>query len=197
MRALSWCLAIIIAGSSASAGVISDPVVNPANDHTYYLLDSDRWTASQTEAVGLGGNLVTINDAAENEWVFSTFAPLVNNEYGLWIGLNDVSTEGSFVWASGEISGYTNWGGAEPDDLPAVGGQDYAVLLSVLDAGIQPGQWGDINEVTQDLAVVYGVVEVAPEPAPMLLISLASVVVRLRRARLSRAVCRPSPTALR
>jgi len=94
----------------ARAAVLAGPLTNAANAHTYYLLSSNTWTASEAEAVGLGGHLVTINDAAENQWVLNTFFPLTGAFYAsLWIGLNDAANEGQFVWASGEPVTFTYW----------------------------------------------------------------------------------------
>ena len=61
--------------SSASAAVIGGPTVDPANGHLYYLLSADTWSASEAEAQALGGNLATVNNAAENAWIFNTFMP--------------------------------------------------------------------------------------------------------------------------
>ncbi len=54
-----------------------------------------------------GGNLVTIDDAAENAWLLSTFAQGTSD--GIWIGYNDATTEGTYVWESGEVTGYNNF----------------------------------------------------------------------------------------
>jgi lectin-like protein len=92
----------------ARAAVLAGPLTNAANGHTYYLLSADTWTASEAEARGLGGHLVTINDAAENQWVLNSFSPLTGVPYAsLWIGLNDAANEGQFVWASGEPVTFT------------------------------------------------------------------------------------------
>jgi len=64
----------------------------------------------ESNAVALGGHLATLNDPAEQDWVYSTFARLGS----FWIGLNDLGTEGTFVWASGEAVTYTNWAGGYP-----------------------------------------------------------------------------------
>ena len=67
-------LALTVGSLTAEAGIVAGPVTSPVNGHTYYLLASNTWTASEAEAVTLGGHLATIRSAAENEWVYQTFA---------------------------------------------------------------------------------------------------------------------------
>ena len=63
-----------------AAGILSGPAINPGPGHTYYLLTQNTWTASEAEAVTLGGHLVTINDSAENDWVLNTFNRHASNK---------------------------------------------------------------------------------------------------------------------
>ena len=119
-------LALSVAGT-ASADVLSGPIVNPTNGHSYYLLEQDTWTNSEAFAQSLGGHLVTINDAEENQWVYDTFASFGNVDRNLWIGFNDVADEGTFVWSSGETPGYTNWAINKPDGPD---GADYGHIIS-------------------------------------------------------------------
>jgi lectin-like protein/PEP-CTERM motif-containing protein len=165
--------------SNADPVVIEGPVVNPNNGHTYYLLSPDTWTASQSFALTLGGNLVTINDALENQWVASTFG----QTRFLWIGFNDAQTEGTFVWASGETPGYTNWADGEPNDLG--GTEDYVNMFPLT---FSTGQWNDCDNgaICQPF---FGVVEVntapVPEPATVILLGtgLAGIAARVRKRR--------------
>ena len=110
------CLAALAAwfAADARAAVVAGPIWNPATGHEYYLLSANTWSGAEAEAVGLGGNLVAILDQAENAWVWETFAPIQGGP--LWIGLNDVEQEGTFVWTSGRLTDYTNWwvGGGQP-----------------------------------------------------------------------------------
>ena len=66
--------ALLVLATSALATPISGPIVDPANGHTYYLLEKTTWVAAEAEAVALGGHLATVNDAAEDAWLFATFA---------------------------------------------------------------------------------------------------------------------------
>ncbi|MFO0874115.1 MAG: lectin-like protein [Phycisphaerales bacterium] len=63
-----------------------------------------------------------------------------------WIGLNDVASEGNFVWWCAEPVNYTNWQPGEPNNG---GNSDFTELLG------DTGQWRDRGNA----AVEYGVVE--------------------------------------
>lgn len=116
-------------------GVIAGPIVNPANCHQYYLLAKSNWTLSQAAAEELGGTLVAIGDEAENVWVNEMFSNFGGIERQVWLGLNDLETEGVFQWVNGERLVYTNWGGSEPN-----GGtnENFAELYP-------DGTWNDIS----------------------------------------------------
>jgi hypothetical protein len=139
----------------ARAAVLAGPLTNAANAHIYYLLSANTWTASEAEAIGLGGHLVTINDAAENQWVVNTFFPLTGgpNDW-LWIGLNDAVKEGQFFWA-GEEGAVTIWASGEPFTTDV---EDYAAIERL------SGRWKDLSDtygLENPTAPTFGVVEVA------------------------------------
>jgi hypothetical protein len=141
---------------------------NPANGHTYALLSSATWTDSETYAQSLGGHLVTINDAAENAWVYNTFISLTRGatQPGLWIGLNDAAVEGSMRWASGEPVTYTHWYPGEPNNSAGggPGGEDYVAMQGPIDP--LPGTWNDLNNTAGNGVAqgnFFGVVEIVPE----------------------------------
>ncbi|AFW94016.1 MULTISPECIES: bluetail domain-containing putative surface protein [Nostocales] len=102
------------------------------NGSQYTLTSYGTWQEAQAQAQSLGGNLVTINNQAEQDWLVSTFG--VNQT--LWIGLTDEVTEGTFKWVSGEISTYTNWLPGEPNN--GWDGEDYVEM----NFG-SPGKWND------------------------------------------------------
>src|SRR5258705_135271 len=64
----------LLAGLSVREAAWLDRFSNPATGPFYSLLTSNTWTGAQAEAVGIGGNLTTIDNAAENDWVFDTFS---------------------------------------------------------------------------------------------------------------------------
>jgi Ca2+-binding RTX toxin-like protein len=126
---------------------------NPKNGHIYFLTDralGTSWTDTQAQASSVGGNLVTINDADENQWLTATFGTAES----FWIGLNDANTEGTFEWVSGETVTYTNWANGEPNNL---GGENYAEINPTF----APGRWNDRLVFASEIGG-RGIVEVNP-----------------------------------
>ena len=132
--------------------------------------ETKNWSDAAACAVERGGILIEIDDQAEQDTVFSainassitasnTVAPDGGGASYLWIGGNDIATEGVWVWdgnnngtsvqfwqgtSSGSPTGglFNNWGN-EPDDF---NGQD-ALGLAFTDwpLGVA-GQWNDVDQ---------------------------------------------------
>ena len=159
------------------------------NGHTYYLLEQGNWTDSQAEAVSLGGNLATINDSAEQAWIYNEFTNSGSIDRHLWIGLYDTdatnnSTDrntrrGEFQWISGEPVTYTGWGGLEPNNLF---GEDFGIIRQSPDIF-----WTDWGPTSVDYEPIVGIIEtnVIPAPGAFLLgaVGLAFSSWKLRRRR--------------
>jgi Lectin C-type domain len=154
---------------------------HPNNGNNYYLLNPTTWADAQSQAVGLGGNLVTIHDATENQWIVNTIQPIPNlnslivpDVGGLltvWTGINDIVQEGNFVWASGQPVTYTNWAPGEPNNL-VDGNEDWGMIYPFNGATWQAGQWNDAVTVPNHARPAF--VEVAvPEPSSLLLVPFA------------------------
>ena len=77
--------------------------------HRYFKSTTTKnFYQANNEALALGAHLVSINSAAENTFL---------SAQGLcWIGLNDLVTEGTFVWTNGDALSYTNWYAGEPNN---------------------------------------------------------------------------------
>jgi hypothetical protein len=144
-------MAFIANVPQSQASVVAGPIANPANGHFYYLLSNSTWAASETEAVSLGGHLATIRSLEENNWVYNTFSTYCGGRRDLWTGLNDLSSAGSFIWVSGESSGYTNWGSGQPDNT---GTERYGYIMSPISS--EPGLWnnGEASSTTNGVAEV-------------------------------------------
>jgi hypothetical protein len=187
---LASLLYIVTCGftGTADGAILSGPIANPANGHSYYLLSQNTWIDSEAEAISLGGHLVTINDPAENAWVWSTFGggTVASGGQGrtFWIGLNDAEVEGTYRWASGELLDTSPWlpgtpwapihppygpEGYEPNHF--FDDEDYVFMRAKGDG------WADVRGgLTEGIAMpdvgeaslpIHGIVEInsVPEPA--------------------------------
>ncbi|MGF1514936.1 MAG: DUF4347 domain-containing protein, partial [Elainellaceae cyanobacterium] len=129
--------------------------------NTYQLTSGAKsWEAAQAEAQSLGGNLVAINDAAEERWLKQTFG----GGERLWIGLSDRAQEGTFRWVNGDTTTYRNWAAGEPNDYKFGGaftaGEDYS-LMNWNGAG----QWNDMPN--RYAGTFRGIIEIEQDAPPL------------------------------
>lgn len=161
---------------------------NPGNGHLYYLLDTKDWTDSQSEAVSLGGNLVTINDQAEQDWVYQTFSSIGGINRNLWIGYYETTPgTNNYAWISGEESSYSKWWGQNPDNYLNV--EDYVHIMNPDFSSA--GYWNDApnHSAHAGLPVSYGVVEVSaniPNPSILGLLMIGIISLGLVKSKKSR-----------
>jgi glucose/arabinose dehydrogenase len=143
-----------VGGAAIFRGIIEIGDANPTQPQVFtyngneYRLTSgiSSWQQAQAEATARGGNLVTINDSAEEAWLKQTFG-----ESGYWIGINDVESEGNFEWVSSQPVSYTNWAPGEPNNN---GSQDYGWM----NYG-NTRQWDDVGGA----ALFPGIIEVGDD----------------------------------
>lgn len=83
---------------------VGEWVLNPANNHSYKRIRCENWDDARAKAAAEDAHLVSINDAAEQQWLVRIFgtAPY-------WIGLTDMAKKDEWEWTSGEPVTYTNW----------------------------------------------------------------------------------------
>lgn len=136
---------------AANPAVLST-VVNPANGHTYHLLEAATWAEAQAKAITLNGHLATINNADEQAFVWNTFSPSADV---IWIGYNDTDRDGVYQWVSGEPSTYTNWFAGEPNGLWDPGEQWATMWVDY------NGAWNDLGAESPQGPFHPAVVEVA------------------------------------
>ena len=122
--------------SDMDDGAKSDfPYIGKFEEHKYYLAQEWlSWSEAKDLATELGGYLLTINSEAENTWVVNNIGEDYKwDEY--WLGLNDISEEGTFVWDNGSESTYSNWFQGEPNN----GGDEDVVAFNAYE-----GKWNDL-----------------------------------------------------
>jgi hypothetical protein len=201
MRSIQSTLAVLVSAACAAgvqAAILSGPITNPANGNSYYLLTRSTWLVAEAEAVTLGGHLATINNAAENTWVYNTFSNFAGVNRNLWIGLRDLNEAVNssnratrrleFGWITGEPVTYTRWSEVEPNNPisndPA-NPEFYGHIWSPTDPN--RGEWNNARNVDALFGIgIHGVVEVStpiPEPTAVgLMAGLAALCLRRLRA---------------
>ena len=102
-------------------------------DHAYYYCPGPvPFADARTACMGFGGDLVIIDDQAEQDFLLAQ--PLTAGAN--YIGLSDEAVEGTFVWVDGSALVFSVWGKGEPNN--ALEGEDCGQLAAP--AGI----WNDI-----------------------------------------------------
>ncbi|MDC0230457.1 T9SS type A sorting domain-containing protein [Aureispira] len=176
-RIVILCLTIfgiVIISQSANAQCVSDTnniYTFVYNGNSYEIIKENLdWTNAAACAVIRGGMLAEINNQDEQDSIFyhvnnagiiasNTIAPDGGNGSYLWIGGNDLTTEGDWVWNGdnngtsiqfwqGTTSGspigglYNNWGN-EPDNWNEQDGLGFAFTNWPLGAA---GEWNDVDD---------------------------------------------------
>jgi len=162
--------------------------------HQYALtLTQNTWEFNEAEAVSAGGHLVTINSAAENNWLAEKFDGTYaigyqGNGWGaiVQIGYSLDSVHNQWEWASGEPVTFTSYYYLWPSGGPHA-------YLHERSHPVGPYQW-NANPAHTELGqtlLSYGVIEIVPEPGQLTLLLLAAatfLVLRPRKARRTFAI---------
>lgn len=101
---------------------------NNYNGHSYYRSTGTAiWSTARDACANMGGHLVTVTTAAENNFIYSLWP-------SGWIGLTDEAVEGVWQWVTGEPYSYSSWNGGEPNNA---GNEDYVQFVGA-------GKWNDL-----------------------------------------------------
>lgn len=126
------------AGQSCASAFLTDEIPNPTNGHRYRVVPPMTYVESVAHLTRNDYNLVSIASGAENAWVRNNLVTHVSGlpVYDGRIGLNDIATEGTFVWASGERTNFVQWAPGQPNG----GAVEDTVTIRGSD-----GRWEDVD----------------------------------------------------
>jgi hypothetical protein len=118
----------VASGAACAQDAVQWRVEDGGNGHWYEYRLGDRMTYQQSKdaAEADGGHLVTMADAAENEFVrqiIQGYDFLGPGYHGPWLGA--LYTDGVWTWTTGESFDFSNWASGQPDNL---GSQNWAVI---------------------------------------------------------------------
>lgn len=157
---LVLCLAATLAAGSASAVTVEWKTADGGNGHSYaYVAGSKTWTQARAAALASGGYLATITSAEENAFLAGIIPSATT---AAWFGANDVTSEGTYVWADGPEAGqtltYFNWHTGEPNNNN-VNSEDF-IHMNMWWTSSGRGKWNDLG----DMAISGYLVEFNPPP---------------------------------
>jgi hypothetical protein len=161
----------IPAGWSPLPGIAEIPFIR-RGDSAYVIVEGPTWEEAEANAVKLGGHLVTINDAAENDWIKQTFnsEPFGGHNNDAWIGLRRQNISDSFSWADGSGIGYSNWYPGEPNGSSQQGpyatkyGGMWLGAQSIGHSGPMFGFWNDYGNDLSSRGIAE--IKLAPNNTP-------------------------------
>ena len=124
----------------APAQIPDDAV--PFSGHAYkFFPEQLSWTEARTRCEALGGRLVIIDSAAENEFVARLIE--AGGKVDAWIGITDEFEEGNWVSVDGQPLKFTNWIQGQPNNKQP--GEHYGLVSNkILADGQRVGwEWSD------------------------------------------------------
>lgn len=182
-----FLLTSVIFTSAAYGYEYSDYTWYTYNGHQYAATFTvGNWIDVQAEASAIGGHLVTINDASENNWLTQQFdlsnSANANSQVVSWIGYRYEA--GSWGWENGEPVTYenicTSFCGRTLGDGP------HMYLHTASHTPGAPGTW-NYHIVHDNLSSHYldGIIEinVVPEPISSTLFVVGAATLGFRRLR--------------
>jgi hypothetical protein len=96
----------------------------------FYVTSAMNWTDAKNYCVSQGARLANINNSTQNTSLHS----LLDVGSSAWVGANDISSEGTWLWHNGGALSYTNWASGEPNNS---GGEDCGLMYE------STAQWND------------------------------------------------------
>jgi len=118
------------------------------NSYELVLDTTTSWTNAQSTAQVMGGYLVTITSAAEDQFVDSLLTKGNATTGSYWIGLSRSGNGSTFSWVTKEPVSYTNWTPGVPDNFGGVENRG-SILWTSAPAETtftRRGQWNDLPD---------------------------------------------------
>ncbi|XP_025080183.1 C-type mannose receptor 2-like [Pomacea canaliculata] len=106
--------------------------------YQFHLLESREFSAAETACRVDGGNIVNIKTQEIQDFIYNALRHEFNLHGAVWIGLNDMSKEGHYVWVDGSVASYTNWAPGHP--LILISSFEDCVIMDM-----DSGKWKNSN----------------------------------------------------
>ena len=91
-----------------------DAITDDGTCFNYITSTGTNWENARILCTSRGYNLATVKSSQENNLLHAIRSS--SRSDGCWIGLNDISSEGTFVWSDGSDNLYRNWIVGQPNN---------------------------------------------------------------------------------
>lgn len=131
-------------GGVPSGGCSADDEFSDTASGKCYRRNTEtlNWNDAEAACVTWGGHLAGVATTAENELVVTALREAGVQEL-VWVGANDLTTEGTWQFANGEAYAYTTgqppWGEGKPNDF------NMAEDCASVDTMTAEGLWNDVS----------------------------------------------------
>ncbi|XP_064619238.1 C-type mannose receptor 2-like [Lineus longissimus] len=110
-------------------------------DKCYFLVRGMKnWQRAETNCQRMGAQLASIHDQTVNDFFTTTWVQRYGR--GMWVGLNDRSVDGTFMWNDGTTNNFQNWAVIKGVQQPENTNLKNCVGLASPAKGAA-GQWND------------------------------------------------------
>ena len=109
-----------------------DAVAFRGNHYKAFLDTNSTWWEAKFACDDIGGELVVISDALENE-----FVRRIAKDHVIWLGGTDEFEEGTWTWDNGDDFKFKHWNEGQPS---AASGHNFLVLDG------KTGKWADTTD---------------------------------------------------
>lgn len=100
------------------------------------------WPEARDKCVELGGQLATVKNADENEFILALASRASSDSF--WLGATDEASEGNWVWVDGTPVTFTNWAPEQPSNHDQAEHYLYLLIRHERDWVKQEMKWGDL-----------------------------------------------------
>eukprot|EP00118_Oscarella_pearsei_P004599 m.19977 g.19977 ORF g.19977 m.19977 type:complete len:240 (+) comp27937_c0_seq2:177-896(+) len=115
-------------------------------DRCFHLSSSPQtWQNARKQCQSDGGDLASFETLQEYNFVVNLIKSTPNWDSFVWIGLNDIAKEGSWVWSDNSPVNFLNWVAGQPDNGGSGGGnEDCSHILARPRDGDARFFWNDL-----------------------------------------------------
>lgn len=100
-----------------------------------YCVDTLDWQSAENDCRAQGGHLVSIHSQMQFQTLATRAQSLSMGDF--WIGYNDQTFEGTFIWTDGTPSNFNLWNAGEPND--------YGASEDCTQVYLSNGTWNDLD----------------------------------------------------